>query len=160
MRAAWAVAVVALAAGCLGSGPRSAPDFAVVDLEGNVHDPTSMRGDVVIVDLMATWCVPCVAQMEHLNVIRDAYAEDDVQILSIDTDRSETPAQLEAWMEQNDARWPYAFDTDGVAQKLGLRILPKIVIIDPEGTIVFEAQGEVYPASMARVLNRYAEPRA
>lgn len=152
---------VALAtAGCLNEAPKPAPDFMVVDFDGYAHNLTTMQGKVVIVDLMATWCVPCIAQMEHLNTVRDAYAEEDVMILSIDTDRSESMAQLERWMDQNDARWPYAFDTDGVSQKLKLKILPKIVIIDPESRIVFETQGEAYPAAMARVINRYAEPIA
>lgn len=153
------LAIVAiLTAGCLAPRTRPAPDFIVTDFEGNVHNLTTMRGSVAIIDLMATWCVPCIAQMEHLNDIRSAYPEDRVQILSIDTDQGESMAQLQDWMTRNHARWPYAIDNDGVSQKLGLRILPKIVIIDPAGTIVFEAQGEVYPAAMARVLNRYAEP--
>lgn len=159
-RIAILVVIPLLAAGCLNQVPKPAPDFAVVDFDGYQHNLTTMRGKVVIVDLMATWCVPCIAQMEHLNTVRDAYAEEDVMILSIDTDRSESMAQLERWMEQNKARWPYAFDTDGVAQKLKLKILPKIVIIDPESQIVFETQGEAYPAAMARVINRYAEPIA
>lgn len=155
---ALALALALLAAGCLQQEPKPAPDFTVVDFDGNAYNLTTMKGKVVIVDLMATWCVPCIAQMKHLNVVRDAYREEDVMILSIDTDRSETMEMLEAWMERNDARWPYAFDTDRVSQKLELRILPKIVIISPESQIVFETQGESYPAAMARVINRYAEP--
>ena len=147
-----------LTAGCLGQDSEPAPEFTVVDFDGYAHNLTTMKGKVVVVDLMATWCLPCVAQMEHLNVIRDAYAEEDVMILSIDTDRSETMEQLQTWMERNNARWPYAFDTDRVAQKLELRILPKIVIISPDSQIVFETQGEAYPAAMARAINRYAEP--
>lgn len=152
------LAIAALAAGCLREAPEPAPDFTVVDFEGNVHNLTTMNGKVVVIDLMATWCVPCIAQMEHLNTIRDAYREDDVMILSIDTDRTDTMDQLERWMDQNGARWPYALDRDGVGQKLGLRILPKIVIISPDGQIVFQAQGEAYPAAMARVINRHVEP--
>lgn len=161
MKQARTVLPVALAlvlAGCLNDVDKPAPEMRIVDFEGNLHNLTTMQGKVVIIDLMATWCVPCIAQMKHLNEVRDAYAEEDVMILSIDTDRSETMDQLSRWMEQNNARWPYAFDNDNVAQKLGLRILPKIVILSPESRIVFETQGEAYPATMARVINQYAEP--
>lgn len=154
------VALALLGAGCLAEVDKPAPEMRIVDFEGDVHDLTTMEGEVVVIDLMATWCVPCIAQMEHLNAIRDAYPEEAVTILSVDTDRSESSEQLERWMEQHGARWPYGFDTDGVAQKLGLRILPKVVILSPEGRIVYETQGEAYPASMARVINRYVEPRA
>lgn len=157
-RLAASLALVLLVAGCLADADKPAPEMQVVDFEGNLHNLTTMRGKVVVIDLMATWCVPCIAQMKHLNEVRDAYAEEDVMILSIDTDRSESMEQLERWMEQNNARWPYAFDSDNIAQKLGLRILPKIVIVSPDSRIVFETQGEAYPASMARVINRYVEP--
>lgn len=157
-RAPLLVALALLTAGCLAQEPRPAPEFSVMDFDGNLHNLTTMQGKVVIVDLMATWCLPCVAQMKHLNTVRDAYREEDVMILSIDTDRSEGMDRLQAWMAQNNARWPYGFDSDRIAQKLEMRILPKIVIISPDSQIVFEAQGEAYPASMARVINRYAEP--
>ena len=157
-RAPLLLALALLTAGCLAQDPRPAPDFWLMDFEGNLHNLTTMQGKVVIVDLMATWCLPCIAQMEHLNTVRDAYREEDVMILSVDTDRTEGMDRLQVWMEQNNARWPYGFDTDRVAQKLEMRILPKIVIISPDGQIVFETQGEAYPASMARVINRYADP--
>lgn len=157
-RPALVMALALLAAGCLNDVDKPAPEMQIVDFDGNLHNLTTMQGKVVVIDLMATWCVPCIAQMEHLNAVRDAYSEADVMILSIDTDRSDTMEQLERWMKQNDARWPYAFDNDNVAQKLGLRILPKIVIINPESRIVFETQGEAYPASMARIINQYVEP--
>lgn len=161
MRRALPPALLALAllvAGCLAQDTKPAPEFTVIDFDGNLHNLTTMQGKVVVVDLMATWCLPCVAQMEHLNTVRDAYREEDVMILSIDTDRSEGMDRLQTWMEQNNARWPYGFDSDRIAQKLEMRILPKIVIISPDSEIVFETQGEAYPASMARVINRYAEP--
>lgn len=155
---ALVLALALVVAGCLGDADEPAPEMQIVDFQGNLHNLTTMQGKVVIIDLMATWCVPCIAQMKHLNEVRDAYAEEDVMILSIDTDRSETMDELQRWMVQNDARWPYAIDNDNVARKLGLRILPKIVIISPDSRIVFETQGEAYPASMARVINQYVEP--
>ena len=160
MRPATAIAITVILAlaGCLNEADEPAPEMDIVDFEGNYYNLTTLAGKVVIIDLMATWCLPCVAQMEHLNEVRDAYPEDQVLIISIDTDRTETMDQLQRWMEQNNARWPYAFDSDDIARKLGLKILPKIVIISPDSRIVFEAQGEAYPASMARVINRYVEP--
>lgn len=156
--AALVLGVALLAAGCLNDVDKPAPEMSIVDFDGNLHNLTTMQGEVVIIDLMATWCLPCVAQMKHLNQVRDAYPEDKVTILSIDTDRSDSMEELQAWMERNGARWPYAFDGDNIAQKLQLKILPKIVIISPDSRIVFETQGEAYPASMARVINRYVEP--
>lgn len=157
-RIAIATAMALVVAGCLSDVDKPAPEMDIVDFDGNYYNLTTMQGKVVIIDLMATWCVPCVAQMKHLNEVRDAYPEDKVMILSIDTDSRESMDHLTEWMEQNNARWPYAIDNDRISQKLGLKILPKIVIISPDSRIVFETQGEAYPATMARVINNYAEP--
>lgn len=156
------VALAPLAPGCLAlldgtSEPYAAPDFALVTTRGESVNLSAFRGRVLVVDLMATWCVPCRAQMEHLNAVRDAYDESAVAILSVGTDAGESNAALDAFAEQYHGDWPFARDTDGVSRKLGLRILPKLVVIDPEGRVVFENQGETYPAAMARVVNRYAE---
>lgn len=157
-RLALLTSIAVITAGCLGQGERPAPAFELIDLEGNPHNLTLHEGKVIVLDLMATWCVPCIAQMEHLNVIRDAYPEEKLVILSVDTDTRETREQLERFQERYDGDWPFAFDTDEVSRKYGLRILPKLIIISPDGRIVFEAQGEAYPAAMARVINQYVEP--
>lgn len=157
-RFALSAGLFLVVAGCLSDVDKPAPEMDIVDFEGNYHNLTTMQGKVVIIDLMATWCIPCVAQMKHLNEVRDAYPEEEVMIVSIDTDSRESMDRLTEWMEQNNARWPYAIDNDGIARKLGLKILPKIVIISPDSRIVFETQGEAYPATMARIINRYAEP--
>lgn len=137
--------------------PWPAPAFTVTDTDGIVHNLTDYRGRVLVVDIMATWCKPCQAEMPHLATIRDAYPEDQVALLSIDGDPSETRDQLAGFKRRFNAPWAFALDTDNVRGKLELTILPKLVIIDPEGNVVFENQGETYPVAMARVINRYVE---
>lgn len=161
-RAAILLVALVLSAGCLASltgtpAPKPAPAFSLVDTQGNAHDLASYNGSVLILDLMATWCVPCQAEMKHLQEVRRAYNESQLQILSVGTDTTETPAELDAFAAQYGGTWPFAMDYDKVSQKYGLRILPKLIIVSPDGQIVFENQGETYPAAIARVVNRYVE---
>ncbi len=150
-------AVLIVLAGCLGLGAQAAwraPDFEVTDTDGVTHNLSKdYSGRVLIVDIMATWCKPCEDEMPHLAAIRDAYPEDQVAILSIGGDRSESAAQLAAYRARFDAKWPFARDTDGIIEKLDLSILPKLVIIDPAGFVVYENQGETFPVAMTRVID-------
>lgn len=148
-----AVIVSAGFAGCLGSGePFAGPDFALVDTEGARHNLSTYAGRVLILDLMATWCVPCQAEMGHLRDVRAAYPESEVAILSVGTDPSESDAQLEDFRDRFGGTWPFARDTDGVARKYELGIIPKLIVLDPQGRVVFENSGETYPAAIGQAI--------
>lgn len=140
-------------AGCLrGSEPFPGPDFAIVDTDGAPHNLSAYAGRVLILDLMATWCVPCQAEMGHLREVRAAYPESEVAILSVGTDPSESDAQLEDFRDRFGGTWPFARDTDGVSRKYELGIIPKLIVIDPQGRVVFENAGETYPAAIGQAI--------
>ena len=153
------VLVTALS-GCLAAldgfpEPRPAPPFDLTTTDGMRLDLSSYEGRFLVLDLMATWCVPCIAEMEHLRAISGGYDETELAILSVGTDASEPDARLDAFRERHGGTWPFARDTDGVARKYGLAILPKLIVVDPAGRIVYENQGETYPAAIARIVNHY-----
>ncbi|HET6404442.1 MAG TPA: TlpA disulfide reductase family protein [Candidatus Thermoplasmatota archaeon] len=156
-----ALLVAALASGCL-SGPLTGepvPRFEVVTSDGQLVNETTYLGRFVILDLMATWCGPCKLEVAHLREVQERHP--DVVILSIGVDPQETIVEHDAFREKYGATWPYAIDRDGkVKQAMGMRIIPKLVIIDPEGVVVLEREGEVLPAAMTRVIDPASAPPA
>lgn len=161
VRRPWAVlfAVLLLTpilAGCLGGGRlvgQPPPAFEFVTNEGTRVNETTYLGKFVILDLMATWCAPCRLEVAHLREIQRLHG-DQVVIISIGADPTETMAQLDAFGEELGATWPYALDRDGrIGRAMEMRIIPKLVILDPEGVVVFEREGEVLPAAISRVID-------
>lgn len=156
---AWLALLLALPlAGCLGDGlvGEPAPGFTLYTSDGGVVTESTYRGRFVILDLMATWCLPCRLEVDHLREVQRAYG-DRVAIVSVGVDRDESMADLDAFAARYGATWPHALDHNGsLARAYGLRIIPKLVILDPEGKVVFEREGEVLPAAIARVIDPHA----
>lgn len=63
-----------------------APDFALPDLEGNVHRLGDFRGQVVVLNFWATWCPPCIDEMPSLEKLHQAFAERGVAVLAVSVD--------------------------------------------------------------------------
>lgn len=118
-----------------------APDFSIQSIDGEVINLDMFRGRVVVLDLMATWCQPCVLQMEELNQLQAAYPESRVVILSIGVDTSETDQQLRTFKDQNHAVWRFASDSDDVGTKYDASQIPTLAIIDKEGNLAWRHVG-------------------
>ena len=53
-----------------------APDFSLKDLSGGTHRLSDYRPEkIVLVNFWATWCVPCIKELPHLQALHDRYQE-------------------------------------------------------------------------------------
>ena len=114
--------------------PKPAPAFSFTDAGGKEHTAADFAGQGLVVNLWATWCPPCVAEMPALDRAQAALAEEGVRVLALSSDR-EGRAKVEAFYRDRGIRhlglW---LDPRGAAQRaLGARGLPTTVIIDREG---------------------------
>ena len=114
--------------------PKPAPAFSFTDAEGERHVAADFAGQGLIVNLWATWCPPCVAEMPSLDRAQAALSAEGVRVLALSSDR-EGRAKVEPFYRDRGIRhlgvW---LDPRGAAQRaLGARALPTTVIIDREG---------------------------
>ncbi len=125
----------AAAAGKLLEGePKPAPAFSFTDAEGKGRGASDFAGQGLVVNLWATWCPPCVAEMPALDRAQAALAAEGVRVLALSSDR-EGRAKVEPFYRDRGIRhlglW---LDPRGAAQRaLGARALPTTVIIDRKG---------------------------
>ncbi len=118
-----------------------APTFSVTDIDGIRIDLEAYRGRVVVLDLFATWCGPCVTQMEELNQLQVHYPPSQLVIISIDVDTSETTQQIRTFRDDHNANWAFASDTDNVGTKYDAGSIPTLAIIDQDGDLVWRHAG-------------------
>lgn len=147
--------------GCLAGGTltgKPVPAFETVASDGTLVNNSTYLGRYLILDLMATWCGPCRLEAAHLREVQVLHGE-EVAILSISVDPQETIADLERFGDDYGATWPYAIDRDGkIKAAMGMKIIPKLVIVGPDGIVVFEREGEVLPAAITRVIDPSSAP--
>ena len=64
----------------------AAPDFVARDLDGNVHRLSEHRGSVVLVNIWATWCPPCRAEMPELDRLARERGDEGLFVYGISTE--------------------------------------------------------------------------
>jgi peroxiredoxin len=119
---------------------QTAPDFELTDTIGDRFNLEGYRGSVVIIDFMATWCNPCVQEMEELKNIYSDYYSKGVRIISIDIDDSESTEDLSQFKSNHECDWLFAPYGSGVGATYKVGVaggtgIPTLFIINKEGVI-------------------------
>jgi thiol-disulfide isomerase/thioredoxin len=118
----------------LREGEAALPDFSFTDAEGKPHTLADFAGRGLVINLWATWCPPCVAEMPALDRLAAALARENLAVLPLSSDRGGA-AVVQAFYERTRLStlriW---LDPRGAAARaLGARGLPTTVIVDRAG---------------------------
>ncbi len=105
--AACVAATLALAAGCrngerlevrYAAGPPiggELPRMALTDLGGQPYDLAWVDADALLLNLWATWCVPCLEEMPELAALADRYAPSELAVVGISVDHVDATAVID-----------------------------------------------------------------
>jgi cytochrome c biogenesis protein CcmG/thiol:disulfide interchange protein DsbE len=113
-----------------------APDFGLETLDGESMAIADQRGKVVIINLWASWCPPCRAEMPALQVVYDALREEGLEILAINTTYQDSESDAADFVREHHLGFPILLDQSGdTARSYHLRALPSTFFVDREGVI-------------------------
>ena len=114
----------------------SAPDFTLDLLGGGKITLSDLRGKVVAVNLWATWCPPCRAEMPALEKVYRSYKDLGLVILGVNTTNQDSEVDAAAFVGQLGITFPILLDRDGaVSARYILRGLPSTFFVDRKGII-------------------------
>jgi cytochrome c biogenesis protein CcmG, thiol:disulfide interchange protein DsbE len=136
------------AAGTVGS---VAPDFNLVDLDGEPIRLADLRGRPVVVNFWASWCGPCIEEFPLLRDAAERHAADGLVVIGIvHQDRTEAARDF---MARHDGTWPAAMDPgERVATAFTILGPPETFFIGPDGIIAARQLGQISAASLERHL--------
>jgi thiol-disulfide isomerase/thioredoxin len=97
-----------------------------------------------VIDCFATWCGPCIEQMDALGTVYDRYG-DRAAFVSVTNERfggGLGPDDVRAWWRDHDGRWTLGHDPEGdLLAALGATGLPYLAVTDAEGSVVWTHGG-------------------
>ncbi|MDH5637199.1 MAG: TlpA family protein disulfide reductase [Nitrospinota bacterium] len=117
-----------------------APIFKLEKPGGGQISSADIAGKVTLVNFWATWCVPCVREIPHLDTAYGKYRAQGFLIVGVNYQQDEK--RVLRFMEKRPVSYPMALDTEGDFSKLfGVNALPVSILIDREGFITHKLVG-------------------
>jgi thiol-disulfide isomerase/thioredoxin len=134
----------------------AAPEAPAVDVELKPvtfevwqEELSSMKGSIVVVDLWATWCIPCIERFPKMVEMSERYSERGVRFVSLsldDRDDENTIPQVTTFLERNRADGMTNYLMDEVIpdafEKLDLLGIPAVYVYDANGELAHRLTGD------------------
>lgn len=122
---------------------KNLPDFSLPGLDGNVYDTQSLKGKTWLINFWAVWCAPCLEELPSLNNAWAQLEGQGVGMLAINIGGDED--NIEQFLAENDLRIDFPIVVGDPLRSLknwSVARLPHTVIVNPDGKIAYEAEGD------------------
>jgi peroxiredoxin len=114
----------------------AAPDLTLKTPEGEEYTLSELKGNAVLVNLWATWCPPCRAEMPAIEKMYREYKDRGLVVLAVDMTYQGNPADVVPFIQKYNLTFPVLLDETGaVGTAYQLRSLPSSYFIDRLGVI-------------------------
>jgi len=113
-----------------------APDFTLQTLDGETVTLSDLRGQAVLINLWATWCPPCRAEMPAIQKLYAEYKDQGFEVMAVNMTYQDIPTAVLPFTQEHALTFPVLLDETGdVASKYELRSLPSSFFINRDGFI-------------------------
>ncbi|MEX2581857.1 MAG: TlpA disulfide reductase family protein [Gemmatimonadota bacterium] len=155
-RRLFGLGAVLLLASCDGAGPGAAvavgapvPDFAAATLEGDTVTLAGLAGEHVLLNIWATWCVPCREEMPDLQEIFETYSDRGLRVVGVSIDQAYARGEVESFVERHDIGFTILHDAESRITRSYRTIgVPETFLISPEGTLIARWFGQIDPGAV------------
>ncbi|RAW11546.1 TlpA family protein disulfide reductase [Paenibacillus taichungensis] len=131
-----------------------APDFELNSLDGKIFKLSDFRGQKVIVNMWATWCPPCRAEMPDMQKFYDKYADENTTVIAINMTTSEKSVdRISVFLDEFGITFPILLDKQNkIAEIYQVHALPTSYIIDSQGVIQQKVTGPMNYEMMEKLV--------
>lgn len=120
-----------------------APDFTLPGLDGKSVSLGDYRGKVVLVNIWATWCPPCIAEIPSLEKLYNKFKDTDFEILAVSVDEN-GESVIAPFIKKHNMSFPVLVDPYGsIMQLYGTIGVPETFVIRKDGTIDGKIEGAI-----------------
>jgi len=139
-------------------GAGSVMEFELASLDGGTLRPSDAGEDLVLVEFWATWCGPCRLQADILAKLYPELKSRGVEFFAVSLGEPETVVR--EFVAKRPFPYPVLVDpTDTIASRYNLFILPTVVLLDRDGTVMYLHEGISTAAKLRSAVDEIIEGR-
>lgn len=113
-----------------------APDFTLLDRNAHAVTLSDFRGQAVLINLWASWCGPCRAEMPAIQSVYDEFKDEGFVVLAVNATNQDSQGAAIRFADELNLTFPMLFDADGrMSNDYQLRALPSTFFVDAKGNI-------------------------
>ena len=118
---------------------KPAPEFSMEDINGKNVSLSDLKGKPIYIDIWATWCGPCKAEIPSLKKLEEEYG-DKIEFVSISVDEPDHKDKWKDFVAKEDLKGYQLTTGEGwksqFVRELGVNGIPRFVLIDKQGNII------------------------
>lgn len=133
-------AVPATTAAYEANTPMAGAGFQMVDLQGNTVAFESLKGKVIFLNIWATWCPPCVAEMPNIQSLYEKVGSDKIAFVMLSVDQAGVD-KVKKFIDRKGFTFPVYMPAGQLPQEFYSQAIPTTFIISPQGKIVARQEG-------------------
>ena len=124
-----------------------APDFEVVDLEGNKFRLSDYKGEGVVLNFWGTWCEPCKREFPAMERQYKHFENSGVHLIAINIEQ--TDLEVQTYVKNMGMTFPVAIDkTRSILNAYSVKPLPTTILINEKGIVEKVITGEMTEAQI------------
>ncbi|HLT38441.1 MAG TPA: TlpA disulfide reductase family protein [Enhygromyxa sp.] len=121
-----------------------APEFETKSLDGDDVSLADYRGQVVLLNVWATWCDPCIRELPELARMHEQLHDKGLTVIGLNTDTRNKRGAVRSMVMRHKLPFPVWLDVESKSQVVfKLRGYPTSFLIDRQGNIRWKREGEI-----------------
>jgi cytochrome c biogenesis protein CcmG, thiol:disulfide interchange protein DsbE len=121
-----------------------APEFAALTLSGDSASLADYHGEVILLNVWATWCIPCREEIPALQRLHDAYSEQGLRIVGVSVDAAGEAATVREFVQSFGVGYDIWLDpAEQIISTFRVIGVPNTFLIDREGVVRWKHIGAV-----------------
>ena len=131
------------------------PDFQTVCVDGSSFWLSAQRGKIVVINLWATWCTPCVRELPNFDRLQQE-RPGEVAVLALHA--PPVTSDVADYLSGFSYEIPFAVDEDGHICELlhASTVLPQTLILSPDGVLTYHQSGALSYADLTELVDAAA----
>lgn len=121
------------------------PDISFIDARGSKKKIADFKGKLVLLNVWATWCTPCLAELPALDRLQEVFVDEPFQVVAVSIDTAKKPEDIAgSWQGMGIKNMGFYLDAEkSIYKNMKINAVPVTFLISPEGELLGTIAGAV-----------------